>query len=102
MCRLRNSVHSSGVKFSCGYLYLRCFKVSLVCAIYLLKFVFDVCGRFAVHSVSLDVNSARSRCMSDFSLRLGIGMKERPFPNSAISCVDSTMNLLLHCVIQCL
>ena len=82
-------MHSSGVKFSRGYLYLRCFKVSLVCAMYLLKFVFNVCGRFAVHSVSLDVNSARSCCMSDFSLRLGIGMKERPFSNSAISCVDT-------------
>ena len=75
---------------------------------YLLKFVFDVCVRFAVHSVSLDVNSARSCCMSDFSVRLGIGMKERPFSNSAISCVDSVcedllvMNLLLHCVIWCL
>ena len=75
-CRLRNAVHSSGVKFSRGYLYLRCFKVSLVYAMYLLKFVFDVCGRFAVHFVSLDVNSARSCCMSDFSLCLGIGMRE--------------------------
>lgn len=79
-----------------------------MCAMYLLKFVFDVCVRFAVQSVSLDVNSARSCCMSDFSLCFGIGMKERPFCNSAISCVDSVcedllvMNLLLHCVIRCL
>ena len=49
--------------------------------------ILDVCGRFAVRSVSLDVNSARSCCMSDLSLRLGMGMKERPFSNSAISCV---------------
>ena len=53
-----------------------------------------------VRCVSLDVNSVRSCMMSDFSLLLGMGMKERPFSRSAISCVDSwcedllVMNLL--------
>ena len=107
-CGLCSAVRSSGVRLSCGCLYRRCFRVSLVHAMYSLRFVFDVCGRFAVRSVSLDVNSARSCCMSDLSLRLGMGMKERPFSNSAISRVDSVyedlfvMNLLLRRVTRCL
>ena len=107
-CRLRSAVHSSGVRLSRGCLYLRCFRVSLVRAMYSLRFVFDVCGKFAMRSVSLDVNSARSCCMCDLSLHLGMGMKERPFSSSAISCVDSVyedlfvMNLLLRRVTLCL
>ena len=84
-CRLRNAVRSSGVKLSRGCLYLKCINVCLVCAMYSLSLSLDACGKLVVRSVSLDVNSARSCCMSDFSLLLGMGMKERPFSNNAIS-----------------
>lgn len=107
-CKLRSAVRSSGVKLSCGCLYFKCFSVSLVRAMYSLRFVLDACGKFVVRSVNFDVNSLRSCCMSDLSLLFGMGMKERPFSNSAVSCVDKmyedlfVMNLLLRRVILCL
>ena len=40
-CMLHSAVRSSGVRLSHGCLYLRCFKVSLVRAVYLLRLVSD-------------------------------------------------------------
>lgn len=103
-----SAVRSSGVKLSLGCRYLRCFSACLVWVMYSESLSLDDCGKLFERSVSLDVNSERSCNMSDFSLLLGMGMNERPFSSSAISCVDRgcedllVMNLLWRRLVLCL
>ena len=50
-CMLHSAVRSSGVRLSHGYLYLRCFKVSLVRVMYLLRLVSDSSSTCVGYSV---------------------------------------------------
>lgn len=87
--RCFSAVRSCGVRLSLGCLYFIWVRVCFVSVMYLLSVSLDVCGKLFVRSVSLAVNCVKSCSMSDLSLLLGMGMNERPFSKSAVSCMDS-------------